>query len=175
MTSTEADDTSYLTRKRWVDTAFLYIKSLNCNTIFFTSQSECNHLLTVDKKDVTVYVAQNTLDSRHFISALPDGGLSRAGAHHGVVALDPHPQANFGHLVVVFFIDRTDRRGCERAEGVYMGKSSLAQLSSKTFFNSSSHRIWNGINMSLSSILNVLRIPNHTEIVSYFITMKQNT
>lgn len=78
--------------------------------------------MTVDKKDVTVYIAQNTQDSRGFISTLPDGGLSRTGIHHGIVALDPYPDANFGHLVVAFFVDRMDRGDCERAEGVYMGK-----------------------------------------------------
>lgn len=117
----------YQTRKHWADSAFSYIKSLNCSQVYFTSQRECNHLLNVRKRNVVVYVAQPQRSREgDFVAVLPDGGLSRAGSHHGVVTLDPHPDANFGHLVMVFFIDKTNNRGaCERHHGKYIGKCDI--------------------------------------------------
>lgn len=114
----------YQSRLRWADSAFNYIKSLNCGQVYFTSQRECNHLLNVRKRNVAVYVAQASHNEQgQFVSMLPDSGLSRAGTHHAVVALDPHPDANFGHLVVVFFIDTThSRASCERHHGTFIGE-----------------------------------------------------
>jgi len=53
-------------------------------------------MLNVRKRNVVVYIAQEE-DSieGEFVAMLPDSGLSRAGTHHGVVALDPHPDANY--------------------------------------------------------------------------------
>lgn len=120
----------YLTRLHWADSAFSFIKSLNCSNIYFTSQRECNHLLNVRKRSVVAYVAQPSRQGEDgdFLTVLPDGGLSRAGIHHGVVALDPHPDANFGHLVIVFFIDKISNQAtCERRRGKYIGKSFLTK------------------------------------------------
>ena len=57
-------------------------------------------------------------------AVLPDGGLSRAGLHDGVLVLDPYPEANFGHIVLVFFVDyRHTPRSCSHKKGLFMGKS----------------------------------------------------
>lgn len=124
MSISATDTLEYQTRLHWADSAFNFIKSLNCSEVYFTTGRECNHLLNVRKRNVVVYVAQ-TLNSEdgQFIAMLPDTGLARAGSHHGVVALDPHPDANFGHLVIVFFIDKTHSQWvCERHHGTYIGK-----------------------------------------------------
>lgn len=119
----QSTDQDYNTRKRWADAAYGYIKSLNCTSVYFTSLQQCHHLLNLQKRDIAVYAAQQSSDTHQgFISALPDGGLTRAGTHHGVVALDPHPEANFGHLVVVFFIDKKRRASCESDLGIYIGE-----------------------------------------------------
>ena len=120
----------YQTRLHWADSAFRYIKSLNCNQVYFTSQRECNHLLNVRKRNVVVYIAQAPhTEEGQFIAMLPDSGLSRAGAHHAVLALDPYPDANFGHLVIVFFIDKThSQSACERHHGTYIGKFTVYYL-----------------------------------------------
>ena len=124
-TTTNTQQTQeYLTRLHWANSAFDYIQSLNCSEMYFTSQRECNHLLNVRKRNVAVYVAQTSnADQRgNFVATLPDGGLSRGGSHHGVIALDPHPDANFGHLVVVFYVDKTHNAAqCDRRQGIYIG------------------------------------------------------
>lgn len=128
-----ADSPEYLTRLRWADSAFTYIKSLNCTEVYFTSPRECNHMLNVRKRNVVVYIAQeeDSIDGE-FVAMLPDSGLSRAGTHHGVVALDPHPDANFGHLVIVFFIDKVDSQAdCERTKGTYIGNDECMKLALK--------------------------------------------
>ncbi|XP_067931538.1 uncharacterized protein [Watersipora subatra] len=123
----------YQRRLHWADSAFNFIKSLNCSQVYFTSQRECNHLLNVRKRNVAVYAAQAAnMTEGHFIAMLPDGGLSRAGAHHAILALDPHPDANFGHLVLVFFIDKTHSQlSCERHHGIYVGNSECMKLAEK--------------------------------------------
>ena len=48
---------------------------------------------------------------------------SREESHDGVVVIDPYPYANFGHLIVVFYIDHgwtTER--CEKENGTVMGQ-----------------------------------------------------
>lgn len=124
-TPTTQHTAEYLTRLHWANSAFDFVQSLNCSEMYFTSQRECNHLLNVRKRNVAVYVAQTASsdDTGTFIATLPDGSLSRAGTHHGVVALDPHPDANFGHLIVLFFIEKArNPSACERHHGTYIGK-----------------------------------------------------
>lgn len=116
-------DTEYSTRRRWADAAYDYVKSLNCTSVYFTSMQECHHLLNLQKRDIAVYIAQQGQDiNQGFVASLPDGGLTRAGTHYGVLALDPYPEANFGHLVVVFFIDKKRRAACQSSLGIYLGE-----------------------------------------------------
>jgi hypothetical protein len=43
--------------------------------------------------------------------------------HDGVVAIDPYPEANFGHLVIVFHVTSgSSKMWCDRRDGVLIGK-----------------------------------------------------
>lgn len=142
-TNTQQHTEEHLTRLHWANSAFDYIQSLNCSEMYFTSQRECNHLLNVRKRNVAVYTAQTSSAEQmgNFVAMLPDSGLSRGGTHHGVIALDPHPDANFGHLVVVFFIDKSHNTiQCERRQGIYIGMYKLFKTSI-TFFSYASQTI----------------------------------
>jgi hypothetical protein len=74
---------------------------------------------------MNIYIAEPTSLGR-FDSVLPDGGLSKAGSHDAVVVVDPYPDANFGHLVIAFFVDlRITKTVCEVEGGQYLGKLSF--------------------------------------------------
>jgi len=54
---------------------------------------------------------------------LPDESLSSVSHEDAVLVLDPYPEANFGHLIVIFYIS-TDmsRASCLRQGGHFIGK-----------------------------------------------------
>ena len=107
---------------RWAIVAFTYISTLDCSEAFFTSEEECKNLVRTPRSEMVLYMADPQPDTR-YLSVLPDGGLSRTGAHDAVVVIDPFPEANFGHLVVVFYVDlSTTRAWCEREGGTFLGK-----------------------------------------------------
>jgi len=124
------DISLYQDRVRWANAAYHFIRQLNCNETYFTSHKECTHLLNLRKQDIVMYMAQSP-DGEQFVSMLPDGGLRRAGAHDAVVVLDPYPKANFGHFLMVFFIDRTNSpTACTRHKGTYLGEPATIYQSS---------------------------------------------
>ena len=56
-------------------------------------------------------------------SVIPEESLLESGLHDGVVVLDPYPLSNYGHLVIVFFIDiRVSKYTCHEQGGIYLGK-----------------------------------------------------
>ena len=107
---------------RWTNAAFDYLRALNCDEVFFTTAKECRRIKQLDKEDVNAYVAGPSVYGK-VTATLPDGGLSRAGAHDAVVVIDPYPEANFGHLVMVFFMDLgSTQTVCEVEGGNYLGE-----------------------------------------------------
>ena len=115
---------------RWMDAAYNYMVTLNCKKAFFTSETECRTLLTLSKADVAVYLAPPSRYAQlQYRAILPDRGLRRSGNHDAVLALDPYPQANFGHPVLVFFVD-FDRNEviCHREGGIFLGEAYLLSI-----------------------------------------------
>ena len=57
------------------------------------------------------------------LAVLPDGGLKRSEKHDAVLALDPYPKANFGHLVILFYVDlAVDQAWCKTRRGLQLSK-----------------------------------------------------
>jgi len=74
------------------------------------------------RNEVRIYAA--VADEGDALNAtLPDGRMSRSGAHHGVLLLDPFPAARFGHPVLLFFVDRAvGEKRCHTIGGKRLGE-----------------------------------------------------
>lgn len=45
-------------------------------------------------------------------------------AHDAVLVLDPSPEENFGHPVVLFYVDmNVTKKRCSHMDGIYLGES----------------------------------------------------
>ena len=89
---------------RWAEGAYAFVRRIDCSDVFFTTHRECRRLRRVAKADMNVYVAEPTVEGR-LQALMPDKGLSRTGVHDAVMVLDPYPRANFGHLILVFYVE----------------------------------------------------------------------
>lgn len=116
---------------RWVDAAVNFVRNLTCEDAFLTSEEECVRLISIPRSQMNVYVAGPTPEGR-LHAVLPDGTLNRVGAHDAVLTLDPYPMANFGHLLVVFFVDiGWGELQCEVNGGQYLGEKQCLTLALK--------------------------------------------
>ena len=107
---------------RWADAAFDFIRGMDCNDVFLTSKRECKNLVRVPKSEMNIYLADPSPYGK-LQAVLPDGGLKRSGVHDVVLVADPYPEANFGHLVMLFYIELgTSESWCRMEGGVFLGK-----------------------------------------------------
>ncbi|CAN7946033.1 unnamed protein product, partial [Ixodes hexagonus] len=90
---------------RWSQAAFGQMANVSC--AFFANDRECGDLRRLRKEDVNLYAASRRADDGHrrLSVVLPDEALLGAGSHDAVLVIDPFPEAGFGHLVAVFFVD----------------------------------------------------------------------
>ncbi|XP_071950084.1 uncharacterized protein [Antedon mediterranea] len=99
------------THEYWVSQAVDFIYQLDCtqNSQFIT-KSSCWALTKTSRDSINIYIAAHTRSgsrtNRKFNTVLPDSSLRRSGSHEAVIVIDPFPEANFGHLVIVFYVDR---------------------------------------------------------------------
>jgi hypothetical protein len=107
---------------RWSEAVYDFVQQLDCQEVFIATEKECEVLKEVPKDEMNIYIADPTPYGK-LLTHLPDGGLSRTGVHDAVVVLDPYPEANFGHLVLVFYVEiGVDATWCQTEGGHYMGK-----------------------------------------------------
>ncbi|KAM7303066.1 uncharacterized protein ISCGN_018574 [Ixodes scapularis] len=90
---------------RWSQAAYDQMANVSC--AFFANDRECGDLRRLRKGDVNLYAASRRAEDGHrrLSAVLPDEPLNGAGSHDAVLVLDPFPEAGFGHLVAVFFVD----------------------------------------------------------------------
>lgn len=111
---------------------------------FAATARECQDVQKLPRGQLNVYIADPSSRGR-LMTVLPDGPVetvamteassfmsssSAAAAastvsvlHDGVVAIDPFPEANFGHLVIVFHVTSgASKTWCDRREGVLIGE-----------------------------------------------------
>ncbi|WAQ93850.1 hypothetical protein MAR_006321, partial [Mya arenaria] len=96
-------------QERWADVAYTYIKNLDCSDTmdaFFTTKRECKELVDIERQRMNVYIASPSIFGAKYRASLPDEELTRTDTHDAVMVVDPFPTANFGHLVLVFYIDK---------------------------------------------------------------------
>ncbi|GIY18862.1 hypothetical protein CDAR_251611 [Caerostris darwini] len=71
----------------WADAAFDFISNMSCKDTFLTSEEDCNKIASIRK------------------AVIPDGPLTRSDVHDSILVIDPYPEANLGHLLIVFYVD----------------------------------------------------------------------
>lgn len=118
--------------ERWANFAYTYITRLDCEDnldAFFTTKRECKELVTIHRHQMNVYLASGSSGFGYkYQTFLPDEPLSRSESHDVVLAVDPYPLANFGHLVLVFYVDfNVSPNDCHNMEGHNLGKSELGE------------------------------------------------
>ncbi len=107
---------------RWAEAAYRYLSSLDCKDVFFTTDKECRKLLRIPQRQITVHLAGPS-PYGPLKAVLPSGGLGRTGSHDAVVVLDPYPHANYGHLVLVFYVELgVSQAWCTVEGGTYLGE-----------------------------------------------------
>jgi hypothetical protein len=107
---------------RWAQAAYDFLKNQTCKEAFFTTERECKVVQKKHRSEMNVYLAGPSTYGQ-LRAILPDGGLHKTGAHDAVVVLDPHPTANFGHLVLVFYVELgITHTWCHVEGGNYLGK-----------------------------------------------------
>lgn len=124
---------SALTREgKWADAAYQFISHINCNDgaeAFFTTKRECKDLVLTLRYRMNVYIASPSIFGDKYKAFLPDEPLTRSDSHDAVIAVDPFPLANFGHLVIVFYVDmNSNYNECIKREGIYVGSGECMTL-----------------------------------------------
>ncbi|XP_071491704.1 uncharacterized protein [Diadema antillarum] len=115
---------------RWALAAVEYPRTLDCSVVPFIRERECLELVQRPQSEMNFYVAPPRPGGYH--SVLPDSGLSGRGTHDAVIAIDPYPQASFGHLVIIFFLDlNLGQEKCQERNGKYLASGECLQLAEK--------------------------------------------
>ncbi|KAK2157899.1 hypothetical protein LSH36_182g05017 [Paralvinella palmiformis] len=108
---------------RWALAAYDYLTNESCKEAVFTSERECRAVQRRGPHQMNVYLAGPSRYGR-LRAVLPDGGLHKTGAHDAVLVLDPYPDANFGHLLLAFYVELgVTQTWCHLEGGRYLGKS----------------------------------------------------
>lgn len=114
----------WLEHEHWANSGFDFVHNLTCRDSFLTTEEDCLALTAIHKSKMNFYSAVANPGEK-LMAVLPDGPLTRSGAHDAVIVLDPYPNANLGHLLVVFFIDLGwSELQCEINGGQFIGKKS---------------------------------------------------
>ena len=117
--------------ERWSDKAYVYLMTINCAQVHFTTPRECRKLQERNRSDMGIYLAEPSITGFYGI-VLPERALGRSeGLHDAVLVLDPYTADDFGHLVLVFYIDLfIESSQCKQQQGIPTGKSPKRHVSS---------------------------------------------
>nr|XP_020472758.1 uncharacterized protein LOC109969888 [Monopterus albus] len=127
-----------------------------CLRMSSLSEAECRRLTHLPLSAVAVYMSEPIGNSDKVVAILPDsssgtvGSKPRGGfsisqvinhgerphrhqppfpgsmAHDAVLVLDPSPGENFGHPVVLFYVDvNVTKKRCSHLDGIYLGEECL--------------------------------------------------
>ncbi|XP_070564940.1 uncharacterized protein [Ptychodera flava] len=119
------------TLQLWVQSALDFVKNQDCNEMLVTTKTECEALKRIPQSKMNLY-STGIGTGRGFRTVLPDSSLGRGGIHDSVLVLDPYPNVNFGHLVLVFYADQGKPKvQCTGREKMYTGDGTCLQLAVK--------------------------------------------
>lgn len=106
---------------KWTNTALKFFDFHRCvASNIASSEDECFQLNQMERSSVAVYLGISPSASvnkigkhenfrkwdQKVVAIFPDSSTPKSGgSHDAILVLDPYPNANFGHLVAVFYID----------------------------------------------------------------------
>ncbi|CAL8265722.1 unnamed protein product [Lota lota] len=127
--------------ERWVRTAVQYLKLQRCRrAVSFPAEGLCRRLAQLQLFTAAVYVSEpatHLAAPDKVVALLPDSsdplgvGGHRLGpgateGHDAVLLVDPSPGENFGHPVVLFYVDvNVTKKLCSLMDGLYFGEECL--------------------------------------------------
>jgi len=124
---------------KWTSTALKFFDFHKCVVSnIASSEDECFRLNQLSRSEIAVYFAGSTAlasnpafkNGKHensrkkdqkVVAIFPDSSTPKSGgSHDAVLVLDPYPNANFGHVVAVFYIDlAVDSKQCKEDFQIY--------------------------------------------------------
>ena len=110
---------------RWTQAAYQFIQSLDCAQTPLTTEKECRRVLNRKQSQIGVYLAEPSIEGFYSITLPDDLDTSRSGRRHdAVLVLDPFSGADFGHLLIMFYVDLfVDPSHCHQKQGLSLGKA----------------------------------------------------
>ncbi|XP_048861854.1 uncharacterized protein si:ch211-67e16.11 [Brienomyrus brachyistius] len=131
---------------RWAKSGFQYLKMNLCQRVSSLSETECRRLSVLRESGVAIYVSE--VNSEKVVAVLPDSKATGLRApkrdttqgdgkrhqdvfpgpaeHDGVLVLDPSPGENFGHPVVIFYVDfNVTKKKCGHRDGIFLGEECM--------------------------------------------------
>ena len=97
----EASPTNTLIWERRINASLWLLQNKPCK--FFMSNGNCTRLRTRPRSTMNLYTAST--DNGKLTAVSPDKIKLVPTSYEAVLALDPYPEAEFGHPVLVFFIE----------------------------------------------------------------------
>jgi len=98
------------TTKTWkirIEAAVNLMRSHPC--VNSQSSHNCMRTLQIPLRDMNIYIASKSNPNERLRARLPDRKhrslLPNDRNIDGVIVIDPYPEANFGHLVYIFFVE----------------------------------------------------------------------
>ncbi|XP_077973961.1 uncharacterized protein LOC144429658 [Styela clava] len=130
--------------RTWASHIKRYLKQIDCRSTSqkITTPERCESVRSKSFENMVMYIAPPKRNSAYSV-ILPDGELYDSAQHHAVAVVDPFPEADFGHLVFVFYIDGSTRFWCEKNNHKYMGSGLCLIRAQKS-------RCWNNVRVSAS-------------------------
>ena len=110
---------------RWTEAAFQYMRTLDCTHTTLTTEKQCRRLFNRKRSQLGVYLAEPSTDGFYGVVMPDDDHTVREDRRHdAVLVLDPFSGADFGHLIMVFYVDLfVDPIKCHLKQGLTLGKS----------------------------------------------------
>lgn len=129
--SSSLDNESNQRPNIWAEKAVEYVRNLTCDHIFYNVLHQCQQMKQTPTDQFRIYAVEASKQTK-LLTVLADGPLNRMSGNDGVLVLDPFPDASFGHLVLVFFVEHMkpilavhDRAKCEISGGLFIGMRKL--------------------------------------------------
>ncbi|KRZ93239.1 Lupus La -like protein A [Trichinella sp. T8] len=112
----------------WAEKALELMYNFNCSSLPLLVD-QCEQMRRQQSADVRVYVAEVTNRGEKLFATVSSSSSTLVAysitqhfdwTHDGLLVLDPFPEASYGHLLLIYFIDYTNAETCEQNFGHYI-------------------------------------------------------
>ncbi|KAL1285032.1 Lupus La protein [Trichinella pseudospiralis] len=112
----------------WAEKGLELMHNFNCSSLPLLVD-QCEQMKLQRSTDVRVYVAEVTNRGEKLFATVSSSSSTLVAYNHvhrsdwihdGLLVLDPFPEASYGHLLLIYFIDYTNAETCEQNFGHYI-------------------------------------------------------